>query len=214
MKTRRTRAPPTAAPLRDTFVDNGASSSGRPNSGFSDVFGDAALESFNFDQRTGSSFCPKCDEFGDDAATIFAACFAGDYVECAADELCGIEIRQRGGAVRGIRTACMPTHQCITATRQNFYSTDAQDARFTQCRPENSLQSLRYGESTCRGCTNICTSANDLNENCLGRMDDDSKYILDGATSTTFETALALDSNGVNVRSYWDNISNGLIENI
>jgi len=152
------------------------------------------------EERSTAGYCPVCNVSGSGKSAIFNACFnQANYVQCREDEYCGVELRQRKAQVSSLRVSCMKQDECRAQTRQNFASSSLVR---TQCKPEHSLlMSPRFGQtSVCRGCVTACSTSTDTA--CIGR-DSNGDYLL--GAGFTFETALALDSDGRGIRGYWDN---------
>jgi len=190
-------------------------------SGFGDVFGtgngnrpgvsavDAPLADMSGEGRsTPGGYCPVCNVSGKITAATFAACttLSMNRIQCASDEYCGVEVRQRMQQITGLRIQCVKIEQCKAMTNRNFLEDDATTStgkmKFTLCRPEASLQANpRHAPSLCSGCVETCASAND--STCIG-SDHGGETRLN-TNSETFETALGLGGDGRGVRRFWDN---------
>jgi len=191
--------------------------------GFGDVFGtgngnrpgasavDAPLADQSAAQvRNTGGYCPVCNVAGQSTAATFAACtnLSSSRIQCASDEYCGVEVRQRQTIITGLRIECVKIDQCRAMTNRNFLDDDAttDDASkkmvYTMCRPEATLQANpRHAPSLCSGCVTPCTSADDAA--CIGA--DDGGNTLINSASNTFESVLGLGGNGRGVRQFWDN---------
>lgn len=160
--------------------------------------------------RNTGGFCPVCNVSGKTTASTFAACttLANSRIQCAEDEFCGVEVRQRMTIITGLRIQCVKVDQCRAMTNRNFLEDNATTSTskmiFTLCRPEATLQANpRHAPSLCSGCVTPCLSAGDAA--CIGA--DDSGNTKINSLGDTFESVLGLGGDGRDKRQFWDNES-------
>ncbi|CAG5109677.1 Oidioi.mRNA.OKI2018_I69.chr2.g4191.t1.cds [Oikopleura dioica] len=100
--------------------------------------------------------CNVCSGSGSSSAATYSSCMSsranGDVTTCRDGEICGVEVRMRGGQVTQMSIRCMEELQCLKNMSQNFLGSPWR----ASCRPEPQLQSGRFGQSICNGCLKAC----------------------------------------------------------